>query len=294
MLIKKIGKPKLTVILYAPSIEIGKRLRTRDVNDSDIKKVNKSETIYKKMISFCKAKTLDSFECISSLLDDEKIIQKLKMLKDNSTVFLDKIDLVSIDVQNEIIGLFETEWFSKKNILFISGSEKNLEEIAQKGTFSMKLAYRLGLVKENVCSLNEIKSGAKSMAWIILNDSNIKSGKNIKGFSEAALNLIESHYWKNGVFELNAAIDWAVSACETEYISEENLPFINSVSNDINAVVLESLSEDKTMKTALDSFKRYYVTKILEENGNNQTQAAKILGLQRTYVSRLLNELNIR
>ena len=52
--------------------------------------------------------------------------------------------------------------------------------------------------------------------------------------------------------------------------------------------------EDKTLKTAINNFKRAYVIKILNETSWNQTQAGKILGIQRTYVSRLLNELHIR
>ena len=51
---------------------------------------------------------------------------------------------------------------------------------------------------------------------------------------------------------------------------------------------------DKSLKSAIDSFKREYVKKILEENGWNQTKTAKILGIQRTYVIRLINELQIR
>ena len=51
---------------------------------------------------------------------------------------------------------------------------------------------------------------------------------------------------------------------------------------------------DKSLKTALDAFKKEYVTKILEENGWNQTKTAKILGIQRTYVIRLINELHIQ
>jgi Nif-specific regulatory protein len=51
---------------------------------------------------------------------------------------------------------------------------------------------------------------------------------------------------------------------------------------------------DKSLKTALDSFKKEYVTQILEENGWNQTKTARILGIQRTYVIRLINELHIQ
>ena len=52
--------------------------------------------------------------------------------------------------------------------------------------------------------------------------------------------------------------------------------------------------EDKSLKTAVNAFKKSYVTKILEENNWNQTKTAKVLGIQRTYVIRLIDELQIR
>jgi DNA-binding NtrC family response regulator len=52
--------------------------------------------------------------------------------------------------------------------------------------------------------------------------------------------------------------------------------------------------EDKMLKTATVEFKKAYIARILGEMGWNQTKAAKILGVQRTYLSRLLRELQIR
>ena len=52
--------------------------------------------------------------------------------------------------------------------------------------------------------------------------------------------------------------------------------------------------QDKTLKSAVNAFKKAYVTRVLEENNWNQTKAAKILGIQRTYVIRLIDELHIR
>ena len=56
----------------------------------------------------------------------------------------------------------------------------------------------------------------------------------------------------------------------------------------------QNSGESKTLKNALEIFKKEYVTKILEENGWNQTKTAKVLGIQRTYVIKLINELNIQ
>ena len=51
---------------------------------------------------------------------------------------------------------------------------------------------------------------------------------------------------------------------------------------------------DKTLKSAIDNFKYAYVKKILQECSWNQTKAAKILDIQRTYISKLIKELRIR
>jgi Nif-specific regulatory protein len=54
----------------------------------------------------------------------------------------------------------------------------------------------------------------------------------------------------------------------------------------------EELS-DKDLKSALNIFKKHFIMKALEENGWNQTGTAKALKIQRTYLSRLIKELEI-
>lgn len=53
LLVKKLGFPTLTVILYADEKAILARIRTRDEQDGDIDKVKKSKEKYEKMIYFC-------------------------------------------------------------------------------------------------------------------------------------------------------------------------------------------------------------------------------------------------
>ena len=56
LILKKIGIPKLTVILYAKPQVILSRLKNRDIHDADIAKVSKSEQAYERMIYFCELK----------------------------------------------------------------------------------------------------------------------------------------------------------------------------------------------------------------------------------------------
>ena len=77
LILKKIGKPKLTVILYARPEEILKRLKHRDINDSDISKVSKSEKAYERMIYFCEKKKLDYMVVDTEGKTPEMIVEEI-------------------------------------------------------------------------------------------------------------------------------------------------------------------------------------------------------------------------
>jgi Nif-specific regulatory protein len=51
--------------------------------------------------------------------------------------------------------------------------------------------------------------------------------------------------------------------------------------------------QDKALKDAITIFKKNYIRAALERNRWNQTETARHLKIQRTYLSRLIKELNI-
>lgn len=77
LLIKKLGIPELTIILYAPSDIIVSRLKKRDKNDINIENAEKSEEIYSKMISFCKTKKLPFTVVDTSNLSETEVVDKI-------------------------------------------------------------------------------------------------------------------------------------------------------------------------------------------------------------------------
>ena len=77
LLIEKMGKPKLTVILYSPSDVIVKRLKSRNKEDSDIAKAKKSEMIYSRMIDFCKRKEFPLLIIDTSNLTPEEVVSRI-------------------------------------------------------------------------------------------------------------------------------------------------------------------------------------------------------------------------
>lgn len=77
LLIKKLGTPKLTVILYSPSETIVQRLISRDKNDSDIEKAKKSEFIYQRMIDFCKLKNMPFLVIDTSNMKPKEVVDRI-------------------------------------------------------------------------------------------------------------------------------------------------------------------------------------------------------------------------
>lgn len=75
LLVKKLGFPDLTVILYADEHAILSRLRHRDELDSDIKKVTLAKEKYEKMIYFCEKYKMPYMVIDTSYLSPEEVVE---------------------------------------------------------------------------------------------------------------------------------------------------------------------------------------------------------------------------
>lgn len=75
LLVKKLGFPDLTVILYADEHAILSRLRHRDELDSDIKKVTLAKEKYEWMIYFCEKYKMPYMVIDTSNLSPEEVVE---------------------------------------------------------------------------------------------------------------------------------------------------------------------------------------------------------------------------
>lgn len=75
LLVRKLGKPYLTVVLYAQAETIQQRLCNRDTQDPDLKKIRKSETIYQKMRQFCMDYDLNTLWLHTDNMSPERIVE---------------------------------------------------------------------------------------------------------------------------------------------------------------------------------------------------------------------------
>lgn len=218
------------------------------------------------------------------ILESFDTVEKLASYNQRVTLFISFIDELNAPQQEKLLSLIKG--FSKKKLDFklISSTEAALDSKVADGKFSSELYYRLNAVVLNVIPLRQRKEDILPIAQNCLESFRKKSGYGFTQFSDSAISAMESNFWGGNVDELFNAIQRAFIVGKPPLIKAEDLGFSG----------IEVDLQDKSLKNALDTFKKQYLTRILEENGWNQTKTAQILGIQRTYVIRLINELQIR
>ena len=75
LLVKKLGFPDLTVILYADDTAIANRILGRDIEASDIEKVKLAKEKYEKMICFCEHYKMPYMVIDSSVLSPDEVVE---------------------------------------------------------------------------------------------------------------------------------------------------------------------------------------------------------------------------
>jgi len=58
-------------------------------------------------------------------------------------------------------------------------------------------------------------------------------------------------------------------------------------------ITRNSENKDKPFHKTMKNYKRYVIEDALKKSSGNQSKAARLLGLQRTYLARLIRQLNI-
>ena len=114
--------------------------------------------------------------------------------------------------------------------------------------------------------------------------SNLNAPRN---FSLEAIEVLLSYRWPGNVRELQNAVERSViigRGKETITPADLGLPGRIKKADDYRG---------KTLKESINLFKKNFVREVLNANGGNQTLSAEALGIQRTYLSRMIKELNI-
>ena len=223
-------------------------------------------------------------------------------MADGGTIFLDEIGELPLDLQVKLLRVIQSKNFERVgssetitvDVRIVAATNRDIEKMVQEGSFRSDLYYRLNVLPIYVPPLRQRREDIEPLAMFFLRKFSVETKKHFINFSQQALEALYSYFWSGNVRELENTIERACVLGTPPTINVSDLRLNTKKSTEDNYVSNVEEDEDKTLKTAINKFKKSYVTKILEQTSWNQTEAGKILGIQRTYVSRLINELGIK
>ena len=223
-------------------------------------------------------------------------LKKGKMeLAHGGTVFLDEVGDISTELQTKLLRFLQEREFERVggtkpisvDVRIIAATNRDLGTAIREGHFREDLYYRLNVVPLTLPPLRERKEDIPGLANYFLRRSALETKKNFTCVTEEALQKLIAYEWPGNVRELANVIESAVVLGQGPELTPHDLPA------KIVATTPKVLRGGFTYHGAIDDYRRELIAKTLAQTQGNRAAAAKILGLQRTYLSRLIKALRV-
>jgi len=215
------------------------------------------------------------------------------------TLFLDEIGDTSPAFQKRLLRVLQEKCFERVggsrtitvDLRCVAATNRDLKALVAEGTFREDLYYRLNVIAFELPPLRERSSDIPLLAEHFLNtfaEQLIRPGLALDGEAMAAL---ANYSWPGNIRELRNVIERAAVLAESSALGIEDLP--PEFTSPLAKPGAGDGSNSDGFHIQVESFRRDLLSKTLEACDGNQTRAAETLGLQRSYLARLLKKYGL-
>jgi DNA-binding NtrC family response regulator len=207
------------------------------------------------------------------------------------TVFLDEVGDMSLSMQAKLLRVLQEEEVKPVggnetipvDVRVVAATHQDLEALVRAGRFRMDLYYRLHVVAFHVPPLRERREDIPILAEHFLREYARRSNRVLRGFSPRAMDALLAHHWPGNVRELENVVERAVALAPGSRVEESDLP--DKLIVRARTAAPEPRAESRA---TLDEVARGYVLQVLDQVGGNKSEAARILGIPRRTLYRML------
>ncbi len=224
-------------------------------------------------------------------------------LASNGTIFLDEIGDMSLVTQSKILRVLQEQQFQRVggsrtlqvSVRVIAASNKDLNDEIVSGKFRQDLYYRINVVPISVPPLRHRREDIPLLVETFLNE-NVKKGLGSrKAISDKALHLLQSYEWPGNVRELKNLLERLTIMVAGKLIDVDDLPapYNPQTSDSVYTSESQLLAID-SLKGAKKSFEKVFIHNKLCEHNNNVSKTAKAIGVERSYMHKLIKRFKIK
>jgi two-component system response regulator HupR/HoxA len=200
------------------------------------------------------------------------------------TIFLDEIGDMPPAMQVKLLRVLEEGEIRRVgsndpvrvDVRVISATHKHLKEEVAAGRFRQDLYYRLDVFRLQLPPLRERNSDVVLLARHFFEKYNQRAGKQLRGLTPGALQVLQSYAFPGNVRELENEIERAVALADPgEWIDIDLLSREIAGEDDERPL----LNGDGALRHRMREIERRIIVQELARNGQNRTRTAQKLGI---------------
>lgn len=209
-------------------------------------------------------------------------------LADGGTLFLDELHTMPIELQAKLLRVLEDGMVrrvgSSENILVnvrvIAAMNVQPNEALQDQKLRSDLYFRLNVFTFSLMPLRNRKEDILFLASHFIEEFNGKLHKKINGMEKRLESFFWNYHWPGNVRELKHTIEYMMNVCDTEWLTEEDLPImLKNLKAPLHRI--GDSTEELSLRKNIESLESRLINHALELSKGNINQAAKLLEIPR-------------
>ena len=219
-------------------------------------------------------------------------------LAGKGTIFLDEIGDTSPDFQSKLLRVLQERQFypvggeqpKTTEARVVAATHQPMEELVSEGGFRQDLYFRLRVVEIHVPTLRERKDDIPLLAQHLLGRIRHETGATVRAISQEAMTSLQEYDWPGNVRELENALTRAAIVARGPLVGPEHLTLGFRTAAKVSPKVSGPVPEDDW---TLDGAIECQIRRVLEKTEGNKTEAASLLGISRSRLTRFVEHLGL-
>lgn len=208
------------------------------------------------------------------------------------TLFLDEVSRAPLALQAKLLRVLETREFLpigattpvRADIRVVASASHDLQKMCDLNLFLKELFYRLNVFSLVLPPLRKRREDIVPLAEHFLDVFATEMGRPGMRFSDPAKEYLVKHEWRGNVRDLRNRVERAVILTDGDDVHVDALL---ATRFDQGVALVE-------MDAAMESAQQEYLTRLMNECDWNVTKAAKLAGLTREGLSRLISKYRLK
>jgi DNA-binding NtrC family response regulator len=211
------------------------------------------------------------------------------------TLFLDEVATITLNVQAKLLRVLQTRTFERVggsksisvDVRIIAATNRPLEQCIVEGTFREDLYHRLNVVQIELPPLRERTEDVPLLAMEFLRRFARQNGKDLRGFTDAGVEVLCRYNWPGNVRELENVVLQAVVLAKSSLIDASDLPKRITESKPVIGAQSAALADQ------LGEPEKQILVSALRKHAGNIKRTAETLQISRTTLYAKLKKYQI-